>query len=143
MESEKWVDGDIFVKFLKIVLKSFIHNKKLISAIAGNLKFCKKKILFLALLSTLLKQRFNVRMFTYYFLLKTGSYLNLKSKTPAALKSIVVNKFTCSRDVNTTYIGMSTRHLVTRVREHLQLNSSPAKSPISQTHFFLPKLSKL
>ena len=34
--------------------------------------------------------------------------------------------------INTTYIGMSTRHLVTRAREHLQLNSNSAKSAISQ-----------
>ena len=47
---------------------------------------------------------------------------------------IVVYKFTCSRDVNTTYIGMSKRHLVTRAREHLQLNSNATKSAISQ-HF--------
>ena len=31
-----------------------------------------------------------------------------------------------------TYIGMSTHHLVTRAREHLQLNSNSAKSAISQ-----------
>ena len=87
---------------------------------------------FASQLSTLLKQKFDVRIFTYYTSLKTGSYFNLKSKTPAALKSNVVYKFTCSRDVNTTYIGMSTRHLVTRAREHLQLNSTSAKSAISQ-----------
>ena len=30
------------------------------------------------------------------------------------------------------YIGMSTRHLVTRAREHLQLNSNSNKSAMSQ-----------
>ena len=45
---------------------------------------------FASQLSTLLKQRFNVRFFTYYSSLKTGSYFNMKSKTPAALKSNVV-----------------------------------------------------
>ena len=82
-------------------------------------------------LSTLLQQNFDARIFTYYSSLKTGSYFNLKSKTPAALKSNVVLKFTCSRDVNTTYIGMSTRHLVTRAREHVQLNSNSTKNAIS------------
>ena len=53
-------------------------------------------------LSTLLKQKFDVRIFTYYTSLKTGSYFNLKSKTRAALKSNVVYKFKCSLDVNTT-----------------------------------------
>ena len=31
--------------------------------------------------------------------------------------------FTCSCDMNLTYYGMSTRHLITRVREHLDFNS--------------------
>ena len=44
----------------------------------------------------------------------------------------MVCKATRSHDVNTTYIGMSTRHLVTRAREHLQLNSNSTKSAISQ-----------
>ena len=55
---------------------------------------------FASQLSTLLKQRFNVRIFTYYTSLKTGSYSNLKFKAPAALKPNVVYKFTCSRYVN-------------------------------------------
>ena len=42
MGSEKWVGGEPFRKLLKIVLKSFIHIKKVSHAIAGNLKFCKK-----------------------------------------------------------------------------------------------------
>ena len=67
-------------------------------------------------LSTLLKQKFDVRIFANYTSLKTGLHFNLKSKTPVALKSNVVHKFRCSRDVNTTYTGMSTRHLVTRAR---------------------------
>ena len=110
------------------------HDKEVddYSYILGLPYFGKPSRKFASQLSTLLKQKFDVRIFTYYTSLKTGSYFNLKSKTPAALKSNVVYKFTCSRDVNTTYIGMSTRHLVTRAREHLQLNSTSAKSAISQ-----------
>ena len=37
-------------------------------------------------------------------------------------------KFTCSCDTNLTYIGMSSRHLSTRVREHLNLNSKQKSS---------------
>ena len=40
-----------------------------------------------------------------------------------ALCSNVVHKFTCSCDMNLTYCSMSTRHLITRVREHLDFNS--------------------
>ena len=51
---------------------------------------------FASQLSTLLKQKFNVQIFTYYTSLKTGLYFNQKSKTPATLKSNVVYKFTCT-----------------------------------------------
>ena len=110
------------------------HNKDVddYAYILGLPYFGKKSRKFASQLSTIPKQKFNVRFFTNYTSLKTGSYFNLKSKTPAALKSNVVYKFTCSCDVNTTYVGMSTRHLVTRAREHLQLNFNHAKSAIIQ-----------
>ena len=87
------------------------HDKEVddYSYILGLPYFGKPSRKFASQFSTLLKQKFDVRIITYYTSLKTGSYFNLKSKTPAALKSNVVYKFTCSRDVNTTYIGMSTR----------------------------------
>ena len=59
---------------------------------------------------------------------KINSYFQLKSCTPLALCSNVVYKFTCSCDTNLTYIGMSSRHLSTRVREHLNLNSKQKSS---------------
>ena len=110
------------------------HDKEVddYAYILGLPYFGKPSRKFASQLPTLLNQKFYVRIVTYYTSLKTGSYFNLKSKTPAALKSNVVHKFTCSRDVNTTYIVMSTRHLMTRAREHLQLNSNSAKNAISQ-----------
>ena len=59
---------------------------------------------------------------------KINSYFQLKSCTPLALCSNMVYKFTCSCDTNLTYIGMSSRHLSTRVREHLNLNSKQKSS---------------
>ena len=59
---------------------------------------------------------------------KINSYFQLKSCTPLALCSNVVYKFTCSCDTNLTYIRMSSRHLSTRVREHLNLNSKQKSS---------------
>ena len=59
---------------------------------------------------------------------KINSYFQLKSCTPLALFSNVVYKFTCSCDTNLTYIGMFSRHLSTRVREHLNLNSKQKSS---------------
>ena len=55
---------------------------------------------------------------------KVQEYFSLKSKTPLILNSNVVYKFTCSRDVNVTYIGTSTRHLSIRAGEHLNVSRS-------------------
>ena len=41
--SEKWVCGGTFVKFSKIVLESFIHNKKLIQCHSMQFKILQKK----------------------------------------------------------------------------------------------------
>ena len=43
--------------------------------------------------------------------------------TPLALSLNVVYKFTCSCDMILTCYGMSTRHLITRSREHSEFNS--------------------
>ena len=56
----------------------------------------------------------------------------LKSCTPLLLFSNVVYKFTCSCDSNLTYIGKSIRHLITRVREHLNVASQHENSAIKQ-----------
>ena len=54
---------------------------------------------------------------------KIGNYFQLKSRTSLGLCSNVIYEFTCSCDVNLTYIGMSSRHLSIRAREHLDFNS--------------------
>ena len=55
---------------------------------------------------------------------KVGNYFNLKSNTPALLLSNVVYRFSCPCDAGLTYIGKSTRHVITRAKEHLNLGSS-------------------
>ena len=55
--------------------------------------------------------------------LKIDRYFQLKSSTPLALCSNVVYKFTCSCDINLTYYDMSTRHLITRTKKHLDFDS--------------------
>ena len=50
---------------------------------------------------------------------KVRQYFSLKSKTPFALLANVVYRFECSRDVSTSYIGKTKRHLAIRVDEHL------------------------
>ena len=97
---------------------------------------------FASQLSTLLKQRFNVRVFACYTSLKTGSYFNVKSKTFATSKFNALYKFTCLRDVNATYIGMSTRDLVAIEPENIcSLTLTAPKVPLANT--FLVKVVKI
>ena len=78
---------------------------------------------FVRRLSKILKLKFNVDISPVYKTYKVGNYFQLKSRTPLALCSNVVYKFTSSCDTNLTYIGMSTRHLSTRVKEHLNFKN--------------------
>ena len=78
---------------------------------------------FLNRLSKIFKSKFNVKVCPVYKTFKIGNYFQLKSTTPLGLCSNVIYEFTCSCDANLTYIGMSTRHLSTRAKEHLDFNS--------------------
>ena len=81
--------------------------------------FGKASRVFAKRLTALVKTKFNVNINVYYTCFKTGSYFQLKCSTPFPLLSNVVYKFSCSRDANISYIGMTTRHLGTRIQEHL------------------------
>ena len=78
--------------------------------------------------SKIIRNQLNVKIIPIYKSFKVKSYFQLKSKTPVALCSNVVYHFTCSCDTNKTYIGMSSRHLSTRVQEHLNFNSNQKSS---------------
>ena len=78
---------------------------------------------FINKLAKIIKNKINVNIVPVYKSFKIGRYFQLKSDTLLALCSNVVYKFTCSCDMNLTYYGMSTRHLITRVRKHLDFNS--------------------
>ena len=81
----------------------------------------------------IIKNRIDVNTVPVYKLFKIGRYFQLKSNTPLALCSNVAYKFTCSCNINLIYYGLSTRLLITRVREHLDFNSiqrSPIKDHI-------------
>ena len=71
--------------------------------------------------------KFDVDINVYYVTLKVETYFQLKCVTPVELISNVVDKFFCSCDTNMSYVGMTTRHLGTRIQEHLQ---PKGKSPI-------------
>ena len=74
-------------------------------------------------LSILVKRKFDVDINVYYTTFKTGFYFQLKCSTSLSLMSNVVYKFNCSCDADLSYIGMTTRHLSVRVREHLTQKS--------------------
>ena len=69
-------------------------------------------------IQSLIKKRFDTKITIVYKTTKVQEYFSLKSKTPLVLNSNVVYKFTCSHDVNVTYIGTSARHLSIRAGEH-------------------------
>ena len=73
--------------------------------------------------SKIIRNQLDVKINPVYKSFKVNSYFNLKSLTPLALCSNVVYQFRCSCDTNKTYIGMSSRHLSTRVQEHLNFTS--------------------
>ena len=74
-------------------------------------------------LSALIKNKYNLKISPIYKTFKVANYFQLKFKTPIALCSNVVYKFSCLCDTNKIYIGMSSRHLITRVWEHLNFKS--------------------
>ena len=81
-------------------------------------------------LTKLIHKRFAIDLAVYYTTMKTASYFKLKCNTPKSLVSNVVYKFSCLRDANLSYIGMTSRHLVTRVNEHL--HSTINKTAVTQ-----------
>ena len=58
----------------------------------------------------------------YFRSFKVGNYFQLKCSTSTELSSNVVYNFSCPCDTAIFYIGYTTRHLITRAHEHLNLN---------------------
>ena len=63
-----------------------------------------------------------LKLVPLYKTMKVSNYFHLKSMTPLGLCSNVVYCYTCPCDTGLTYLGMSSRHLVTRAKEHVDLN---------------------
>ena len=79
---------------------------------------------FLKHISRLVFKVGNVKVQPIYRTFKVSNYFNLKSRTPLPLMSNVVYCFSCPCDVGKTYIGMSSRHLAVRAKEHLNLSNN-------------------
>ena len=54
---------------------------------------------------------------------RLGSFFSFKDKVPLNARSLVLNKFTCSR-CNSAYIGKTKRHFLVRMFEHLGISLS-------------------
>ena len=65
------------------------------------------------------KVKITLKINPIYKTFKVLHYFQWKTRVPPALCSNIVYQFSCSCDSYLTYIGMSTRHLSTRVGEHL------------------------
>ena len=68
-----------------------------------------------------IRTKFNVNMNIYFRSFKVGNYFQLKCSTPTELSSNVVYKVSCPCGTAISYIGYTTRHLITRAHEHLNL----------------------
>ena len=88
----------------------------------------KPSLIYKKKLINLFQSHCNIKINCVFQSCKVSRYFSLKCPTPIALKSKVVYSFTCSRDANTSYIGMTKRHLGTRASEHKNVKSP---SPIS------------
>ena len=119
-------------------------------SIVNNVELCpifvpyvgETSIRFVKVLSRLCLKQFDIKLIPLYPTNKAGQYFQLKSATPLPLCSNVVYKFTCWCDTNLTYIGMYSRHLITRVKEHLNLADS-RKSAIKNHILSCPICSNL
>ena len=115
-----WFIDNTFKKFEEQpAAKITVKNKKKIPFLFSACRIL--EILHANLLknSVLVKRKFNVDNNVYYTISETGSYYRLKCSTLLSLMSNIVYNFNCSCDADLSYIGMTTRHLSVRVREHL------------------------
>ena len=69
-------------------------------------------------LKRLLKDYYCIDVKVVFSSFKVKNYFSLKCHTPMPLMANVVYQFTCLHDANSTYIGKTIRHLITRVWEH-------------------------
>lgn len=101
-DSYKKVESSLEPRYFKLPFIgqfSSLTQKKLNKVID---KFCKE----------------NVKIKVIFTPFKIGSMFSSKDPIPRSLKSLVVYKFSCS-GCNASYIGETTRHFSTRVKEHL------------------------
>ena len=85
----------------------------------------KPSLVFKKQLTLIFKECLDVNLNCVFNSFKVKSYFSLKSRTPTFLSGNVVYKYTCQRDAAQFYIGKTTRYLIERAGEHLDLSASP------------------
>ena len=82
-------------------------------------------------IAALFSDKFGTNIKITYHTFKIVSYFYLKVFLPSLFCSNVVYKYTCSCDKSTSYIGMTTRQLFLRTKNHLSNNQSSSQPPPS------------
>ena len=118
------------VNFFEKTVNRFLENKKVDqeekqrpSIIRLEIPYLEKTShRFVRNLSNLVSDLTNkkVKLSPIYKTFKVVNYFQLKSTIPCSLQSNVVYRFSCPCDMGSTYIGMSSRHLITKIKEHLK-----------------------
>ena len=85
----------------------------------------KPSLLFKKQLTQIFKDCLDVHLRVVFNSFKVKSYFSLKSRTPSFLSGNVVYKYTCQRDAAQFYVGETTRYLIERAGEHLNLSAHP------------------
>ena len=84
----------------------------------------------------------NVKGRVAYNTKKSQSFFSNKDKIPTALRSNLVYQFSCGNDCDRIYIGETSRHLATRVKEHLSGRPTPSEVSLHQ-HVATPEKFKI
>ena len=95
------------MKVIIFVSLSFVKKKKNV-----NVKICMSYV----------KQLATTPMFFFFLPFKLQDLFSPKDCLPIARKSLVVYKFTCP-GCQSCYIGETKRHLLTRIKDHLQTDT--------------------
>ena len=92
--------------------------------------FGKSSVRFGRNLTSIISEKFNVRVKVVYSTFKVKSFFRLKSLSPSYLVSNVVYHYKCmNASCSDSYVGYTSRHLFVRCNEHLDI-SSRGKSEI-------------
>jgi hypothetical protein len=129
-------DNNYPIRLFNQILEKFMANRNVVTEKSDemNFRFILKipyvgqpSFQFQKKMDILFKNKFNISIVCVYNSFKVGRYFTLKCRSPLPIQTNVVYKFTCLRDAELTYVGKTTRHLVTRVHEHLTFgNNKPS-----------------